>query len=298
MLTLLAPAKINLSLRLLNPSGSRVKKRADGFHELETLMAPLSLADKIEIRLSQDTVAQKVTFFCNDPSLPTDKNNLCIRAAHTFQEATGIDQPITITLLKRIPHGAGLGGGSSDAATVLRGLHQLFQEPLLEEELHKLASFLGSDVPFFLDPHPRWCHGRGELLGDPVALPPWKLLLIKPPFSIATSWAYGQVADQHSFSSHRHEQLIDGITIFNDLEVPVFKKYLLLPVLKNWLQERPEVRAAWMSGSGSTMVALLEKGLPSEQKRELTEAIATDFGKTFWKHEVSFLYPFSRLFKS
>ncbi|MBX9742918.1 MAG: 4-(cytidine 5'-diphospho)-2-C-methyl-D-erythritol kinase [Chthoniobacterales bacterium] len=285
--TLLAPAKINLSLKLF-------KKREDGFYELETLMAPLSLADEIEITLIGGAVSQNVTLLCNEPSLPTGTDNLCVRAAHAFQQATGIDKPVVITLLKKVPHGAGLGGGSSDAAVVLRGMNELFQEPLVMEELQELSSSLGSDVPFFLDPQPRWCHGRGEVLGECVALPAWKLLLIKPPFPIATSWAYGQVADREKnshLSSSCDHQLVDGITIFNDLEAPVFEKYLLLPLLKNWLQKRSEVRAAWMSGSGSTMVALLQETITMDQTTLLKEAIIADSGKTFWLKEVTATLP-------
>lgn len=291
MVTLLAPAKINLSLKLL-------KKREDGFHELKTLMAPLSLTDKVEIMLNQGSAFPKIRFFCNDHSLPTGAENLCVQAALAFQRTTGITESLTITLLKQVPHGAGLGGGSSDAAAVLRGMNQLFQKPLASQELQTLAASLGSDAPFFLEPQTRWCYGRGELLGEPVTLPPWKLLLIKPPFPVSTAWAYKQVEEcrerrigeekKYEFSSSQGEQLIDNIEIVNDLEEPVFKKYLLLPILKTWLQERLEVRAAWMSGSGSTMVALLQENLSPERIALLQNSILAEFGKTFWLHEATF----------
>lgn len=282
-ISLLAPAKINLSLRILG-------KREDGYHEVETLMAPLSLADEIEIHHLHEETSDNVTLTCNDPSLPIGADNLCVQAAEAFQEAVGLKEPVSITLLKKIPHGAGLGGGSSDAATVLRGMNTLFNEPLVMEELLALATSLGSDVPFFLDPKPTWCRGRGELLTEAEPLPSWKLLLIKPPFSIATAWAY----DRLQATGCRLEEeavTIDGVTIFNDLEAPVFEKYLLLPVLKSWLQERSEVRAAWMSGSGSTMVALLQNQITTNQITVLKEKIAANFGTTFWMKEV---YPLRR----
>lgn len=279
--SLLAPAKINLSLRLLG-------KREDGYHEIETLMAPLSLADEVEITHRHDATGDPVFFTCNDPSLPTGADNLCVQAAHAFQKTVGLYEPIAITLLKRIPHGAGLGGGSSDAAAVLRGMNTLFDQPLVMEELHELACSLGSDVPFFLEAQPRWCRGRGEIMGDSIALPDWQLLLIKPPFSIPTAWAYSRL-QLEDYTPQKEKIIMDEIAIFNDLEKPVFEKYLLLPTLKTWLQERSEVAAAWMSGSGSTMVALLNKKITADQIAVLKEKIAADFGSTFWMKEVTFL---------
>jgi 4-diphosphocytidyl-2-C-methyl-D-erythritol kinase len=111
--------------------------------------------------------------------------------------------------------------------------------------------------------------------------------LIKPPFSIATPWAYQRL--QTTNYRLQEEVALDGVVIVNDLETPVFEKYLSLPVLKSWLQERSEVRAAWMSGSGSTMVALLQNEITAHQVTTLKERVAADFGKTFWMREVEFL---------
>lgn len=282
IITLSAPAKINLSLRIL-------RKRSDGYHDLETLMAPLSLADEIEVSFSRGDSEEKISLTCNDPSLTTGPENLCVKAAFAFQKETGLNKAVTITLLKRIPHGAGLGGGSSDAATVLCGMNKIFDEPLVFEELHQLATAIGSDVPFFLDPKPRWCRGRGELLDESTTLPPWRLLLIKPPFSISTAWAYQEL--KNNCYSLPDQKIIDGITILNDLEAPVFKKYLLLPVLKQWLELRSEVLTAWMSGSGSTIVAALPQTITDHEVAILKEAIALQFGKTFWIKETSFSSP-------
>lgn len=280
-IALTAPAKINLSLRILS-------KREDGYHELETLMAPISLADELEISHTHGFETGDIRLTCNDPSLPTSADNLCVKAAHAFQEASGLYESVAITLLKKIPHGAGLGGGSSDAAAVLRGMNTLFDEPFVMEELHQLATQLGSDVPFFLESKPAWCRGRGELLTEAEPLPAWKMLLIKPPFSIATAWAYNKL--QAADARHQEEAItLDGITIVNDLERPVFEKYLLLPTLKVWLQDRSEVRAAWMSGSGSTMVALLQNEITATQATALKETMAANFGATFWMKEVAFL---------
>lgn len=280
-LTLIAPAKINLSLRILG-------KREDGYHEIETLMAPLALADEIELSHLHGAAPGSVAFTCNDPTLPTDTDNLCVKAAHAFQKALGIQEAVSISLLKKIPHGAGLGGGSSDAAAVLRGMNTLFDEPFVFEELHQLATSLGSDVPFFLDSKPAWCRGRGELLSEAPALPAWNLLLIKPPFGVASAEAYGRLKAKDWRLEKKKSVIIDDIKIFNDLEAPVFEKYLLLPILKSWLQDRPEVTAAWMTGSGSIMVAALRKEISAEEILELQKNIAAEFGNSFWIKETNF----------
>ena len=274
-ISLVAPAKINLSLRIL-------EKRADGFHELETLMVPISLADTVEV--SHGT-GHEITLTCNDPELPTGAENLCVEAAEAFRVATGLDHGIAITLLKRIPHGAGLGGGSSDAAAVLKGLNELFDHPLVDEELHQIAATLGSDVPFFLGSGPAWCRGRGEILEPTSALPKRTLLLIKPPFPVPTAWAYKKYAElkeSERLPDQSEKQFLGELEIINDLEAPVFHKYLLLPVMKTWLRQQPGVESAFMTGSGSTMVAVLTPETASEKIADLKQEILSEFGETMW----------------
>jgi 4-diphosphocytidyl-2-C-methyl-D-erythritol kinase len=270
---LFAPAKINLSLEL---SG----KRADGYHEVKTLMAPLTLADEVSISIVQGDSSGTLIFSCDDPTLPKDAGNICVQAFHAFQRATGITTPVAIHLQKNIPHGAGLGGGSSDAAAVLSGLNTLFKNPLTRPQLEELAALLGSDVSFFLQKAPAWCGGRGEKILEVMPLPSLKTLLIKPPFSVETAWAYRQWDAKQWLQPRRFD--LEKITIFNDLEGPVFDKYLILPVLKEWLAQRPEIITAWMSGSGSTMVALLHQELTSDQNRELETALMRNFGESLW----------------
>ena len=280
-LTLIAPAKINLSLRILG-------KREDGYHEIETLMAPLALADEIELCHAHAAEPSSVTLLCSDPTLPTDVGNLCVKAAHAFQKALGIQEAVSISLLKKIPHGAGLGGGSSDAAAILRGMNTLFDEPFVFEELLQLGAALGSDVPFFIEAKSVWCRGRGELLSEAAPLPDWKLLLIKPPFAVASAEAYGRLKAGGWRLEEKKSVIIDDIKIFNDLEGPVFEKYLQLPILKSWLRERPEVATAWMTGSGSTMVAALQKEISIEEISKLQKNIAAEFGNSFWIKETRF----------
>src|ERR1041385_5335079 len=155
---ILAPAKINLSLRIL-------RKRPDGFHEIETLISPISLYDKIDIEKQN----RWVDFSCDDPTLSTGDDNLVVRAAKAFFEQTKIKSGVSIKLEKKIPHGAGLGGGSSDAAATLKGLNQLFETKLSREELTKIGSTIGSDVAFFLFEPAALCKGRGEIV-EPTKL--------------------------------------------------------------------------------------------------------------------------------
>jgi len=280
-ISLMAPAKINLSLRILG-------KRADGFHELETLMVPIGLADAVEV--SHGT-GHGITLTCNDPELPTGAENLCVKAAEAFRAATGLDHGIAITLMKRIPHGAGLGGGSSDAAAVLKGLNELFDHPLVVEELHQIAATLGSDIPFFLGSGPAWCRGRGEILETASAIPQRRLLLINPPFPVPTAWAYKKYAElkeSGKLPDQPEKQCLDDLEIINDLEAPVFHKHLLLPVMKTWLRHQLGVESAFMTGSGSTMVAVISPGTSDEEITVLKQGILFEFGETMWIMETCF----------
>lgn len=274
-ISLAAPAKINLSLRIKG-------KRADGFHELETLMTPIGLRDTVEVSHGK---GQGIRFLCNDPDLPTGSDNLCVKAAESFLSSTGLDHGVAVTLMKRIPHGAGLGGGSSDAAAVLKGLNELFGRPMVGEELHLLASSLGSDVPFFLDGGTAWCRGRGEILEAAPEPPSRRLLLVKPPFPVPTAWAYRRYAEMREgkepFPAVEIQQLGE-LVLTNDLEPPVFTKYLLLPVLKAQLRSQEGVESAFMTGSGSTMVAILSPGISEDRIIGIRKGLAAEFGETMW----------------
>ena len=151
----IAPAKINLSLRIHGP-------RSDGFHEIETFIAPISLYD--EIKIEQRSGKQKIAFRCDDPSVPQGEDNIVVRAANVFFEETQIASGVSIELKKRIPHGAGLGGGSSDGASTLLALNELFETNLPREALAKMAETIGSDVPFSIFQCAAVYKGRGELV--------------------------------------------------------------------------------------------------------------------------------------
>lgn len=250
-LILSAPAKINLWLRIMG-------KRPDGFHEVETRLCPISLADEISLSKRTD---QAVNLTCSDVTVPMDESNLALRALRVFESATGNRAGWDIHLEKRIPHGAGLGGGSSDAAAMLRGLNELSDAALGQKELSELAATIGSDVPCFL--HQTVCDatGRGDKV-QPVEFP-WRLplVLIKPSFNIPTPWAYQGWGESRELPGALYApQLCEWGNMVNDLERPVFEKWILLPTLKTWLLDQPETRAALMSGSGSTMFAIARSG--------------------------------------
>jgi 4-diphosphocytidyl-2-C-methyl-D-erythritol kinase len=266
-----APAKVNLSFEING-------RRPDGFHEIETLMAPIDLADRITIEKSDR--AGSIDFACNDASLPVGEDNLAVRAATLFRERAGVPAGLAITLEKKIPHGAGLGGGSSDAASVLLGLNELFGARLPEAELMELAARLGSDVPFFIARSPGVCRGRGELV-TPVTLDTkFHLLLLKPNFGVPTSWAYSRWKDACELPAIDYApQQFAGVRFVNELERPVFEKFLFLAQLKTWLRRQPEVAVALMSGSGSTVFAVLREASDGEK---LSERALAEIDPTLW----------------
>jgi 4-diphosphocytidyl-2-C-methyl-D-erythritol kinase len=268
---LYAPAKINLSFEIK-------ARRDDGFHEIETLMAPISLSDRLVIERRDN--ASGIQFSCDDPSLSSGEGNLVVQAAKLFQKVTNIGAGIEIALEKRIPHGAGLGGGSSDAAATLLGLNELFETHLGQRDLIELAAQIGSDVPFFIHGSAATCRGRGEIV-EPGRLPArFNLLLVKPDFGVPTPWAYGRWKDSRELPGVDYApQSFSGACFVNDLERPVFEKFVLLGYLKTWLRLQAEVGAALLSGSGSTVFAALHDGADGTQ---LGKRIRTEVDPTMW----------------
>ena len=246
-LTVEAPAKLNLTLRVL-------RKREDGFHEIDSWMVRLpGLHDTLTL-----TAAEADSFTCNNPGVPSDNSNLVLKALAAYRAATGFAQPLAIHLEKRIPHGAGLGGGSSDAASTLAALDQLHDPPLGTERLMEIAATFGSDIPFFLGPPSARSTGRGEVIVAAESPPALPVLLLKPSFGVATPDAYRNCMGAQELPGIRYEaQVFPWGELVNDLERPVYWKHLFLAEVKSWLLARPEVAGALMSGSGSTMFAVL-----------------------------------------
>jgi 4-diphosphocytidyl-2-C-methyl-D-erythritol kinase len=264
---ILSPAKINLTLEI-------VGKRPDGFHELETWMLPVGLHDALEIE-----PASRPSFTSNFPELKGDSSNLVIRAAQFFNEATSIQTTYEIQLEKNIPIGAGLGGGSSNAAATLRLLNRLHNTPLRIARLEALAAALGSDVAFFIHGQSACCKGRGELI-EPRPFPGdlW-VCLFKPGFGVSTAGAYRAYGVLPPDRQRGTDEDTAWGRLRNDLEPAVFPKYLLLPVIKEWLKKQPETLFALMSGSGSTLFAIVQNEPDGETLRGRFQR---EFGEQTW----------------
>ncbi len=176
-------AKINLGLSI-------VKKRPDGFHDLETVFYPLPVRDCLEIVNSAENIFSSSGL----PISGNEKDNLVLKAYYLLKQRYPWITPLEIHLLKAIPMGAGLGGGSSDAAAMIRLVQRFFKLPLTSEELDSLAIELGSDCPFFMQSSPCFATGRGEIL-EPVNLDlnAYSFLLIHPELKIETAWAYSRL---------------------------------------------------------------------------------------------------------
>jgi 4-diphosphocytidyl-2-C-methyl-D-erythritol kinase len=243
---MLCPAKVNLYLRVAG-------RRPDGYHEVVTVMQPLSLADVLTVDLAE----KGIQLTCDRPELPRGEENLVWRAARRFQEETGQPGGVRLHLSKRIPMAAGLGGGSSDAAGTLLALNAMTGQPVDESRLHHLASRLGADVPFFLRREPAVGRGIGTEL-SPVTLPPYWYLLINPGVALSTRWVYEHL-DRAGLPGPPATETWDPehpeAWVRNDLGTVALKRF---PELAGIL-ESLKISGAWtqgMSGSGPTLFGL------------------------------------------
>ena len=253
-LTIRAHAKVNLDLRL----GSR---RPDGFHPIDTLFVRTDVADRLSATATSDDSLSLVIE--GDEGLSAGPDNLVLRAAQALRERAKTTAGAQLRLSKEIPQGAGLGGGSSDAAAALQILRQLWSLNLADSALMEIGVRLGSDVPFFLQPDPARGSGRGEILNPlPLLNLPWAVL-IHPGFSSPTAEAYQRYAANRFpgeegppirllLNSGQSQELRPR----NDLEPAVEQKYPWIRAARTWLSRQPGVLAARMSGSGSTVFGL------------------------------------------
>lgn len=262
-----APAKVNLFLRVLG-------RRPDGYHLLDTLIVPVSLYDVIEIRRvpakQQQPANARITIDCDDPAVPAGKENLAYRAAQLLLKQ--VDRPtgihIHIHIQKRIPLGAGLGGGSTDAAATLLGLNRLFKLNVSAARLERLALRLGADVPFFIRARPARAYGIGERLRPVRELVHFWLVIIYPGFPVGTAWVYNKLpkkltkptpGNSIATSLKRFDRLTD--LLVNDLESVTLESYPKIRLLKEKLL-REGAAGGLMSGSGSSVFGVFgSKGL-------------------------------------
>ena len=284
-IVLAAPAKLNLFLAVTG-------RRADGFHDLVSLVTPVEWGDTLTIEAATD-----FSLTGDDPAVPSDETNLVLRAARAFAAATGWRGGAKFFLEKRIPMGAGLGGGSSNAAAALRALNTLAGNPLAPPALAAVAAQVGSDCALFLNGGPVVMRGRGERV-EPVAAEPAarlrgrRVVMFKPDFGISTPWAYARMAakpETYLPESQAEEQLAEWLgdnsaaaerLLFNHLEAVAFAKHLALPTLLEELRTRFAL-APRMSGSGSACFALLPESAPVPVAA-ITAAIRAAWGPSAW----------------
>lgn len=256
----LSPAKVNLILRVL-------RKRPDGYHDIYSVMQPISIYDEITIDV---TVGDGIRVACDSTAVPSDRTNLAFKAAAAFLEHTGNKKAIDIFIKKNVPVAAGLGGGSSNAATVLMALDSLLGTGLGEKALMDMAATLGSDVPFFILRGPAVATGRGESL-ERVKLPSFDYVLVNPGFPVSTAWVYNNLdltkTPENNILFYSEEALTshDRLREFlvNDLEAVTIRKYPEVLRLKEMLLESGAI-AALMSGSGPTVFGVFPDSLRAD----------------------------------
>ena len=252
------PAKINLGLHVL-------RKRSDGFHEIESVMYPVPFYDILEILPAQINSFQQSGIIFAD----THEKNLCEQAVDLMQSKFNTP-PVSIHLRKQIPVGAGLGGGSADAAFVVLGLNELFSLGLSHVEMEEIAATLGSDCPFFIQNKVRMVSGRGEILNEVKCdLSEYYLVLLNPKIHVSTKEAYSKVTpkeNQSNVASILQENISTWqSSLKNDFESPICKQYPLIQECIDQLKISGAIYAA-MSGSGSTVFGIFsnsEYNLPS-----------------------------------
>lgn len=313
MATEFSPAKTNLFLAVTG-------RRDDGFHDLVSVAAPLDFGDELVaesigergkgegVRGEELGVRRKeagvrahgtgqFSLECDDPAVPTDASNLVLRAAEAFARATGFAGAVHFKLTKRIPMGAGLGGGSSNAVAALRALNALAARKLDAGQLHALAAGLGSDCALFLHGTPVIMRGRGERVAPlpesaALRLRGRRLLLFKPSFGIPTPWAYASMARRGGdyLPAPEAEARLAGWVnaqkpaedlLFNNMEPAAFAKYPALSLLLAKLQAQGGIAAA-MSGSGSACFALLPEAAAGDVVPGLRRTIEDCWGPDAW----------------
>ncbi len=258
-----APAKINFGLNI-------VSRRADGYHNIETIFYPVCLYDTLTFSASE-----KFSFTVSDPSIPSDSSNLVVQVKNELESAANKKINVSIHLKKNIPVGAGLGGGSSDAASALLTLNDMFHCGLTLAELRIIAGSLGSDVPFFLSPVPSFAESRGEILSPLKLKIEFPLLIVKPAIHISTAWAYKNCKPalpkfdlRNLHGTLSNEEMIELRTkVVNDFERIVFDDY---PEIREIKQKMYQLGALFslMTGSGSAVFGIFKNNFDAETAKE------------------------------
>ena len=280
----LAPAKLNLRLKITG-------RRPDGYHNLVSIMATVSLYDRIELQITSRNL---ITISCEGFSAPADKENLACRAAQAFFAKTGIDHGLSIKLTKNIPVAAGLGGGSSDAACVLKALNQIWSCPLSAKELAELALGLGADVPFFLTEKPCIVRGIGEILEPIEKWPKLWYIIVTPPIRVSTAWVYGNLnwsplegtgeleltKDEYQFIivNLKKKVFVIARVLDNDLERVTASHFPAIEDIKKTLMDSGS-DGVLMSGSGPSVFGVF--GSKDRARQAKTDLTSLDIGDIF-----------------
>jgi 4-diphosphocytidyl-2-C-methyl-D-erythritol kinase len=287
MYTVRSGCKINLLLNIL-------RRRDDGFHELETVMQPIGLFDELSLERGNHT---GIELSCSHPEVPLGPENLVCRAAQMFQETIGEADGLRIHLKKNLPVAAGVGGGSGNAAATFLALNALYDQPLEHKELDSLAANLGSDIPFFLQSGPGIATGRGEKVERLASFPMFDkacVVLVNAGFGVSTPWAYknlrldekdlGPSLPIDSFvealKKGDWKRVIEGM--YNSLEQPVFKKYPVLRIIQSELVNAG-ADGALLSGSGATVFAIVRDRHRGEEVRQ---RFLSSYGSQCWSQVV------------
>lgn len=282
--TIQAPAKLNLGLRVTG-------RRPDGYHELVSVMVPISLFDTVQVELSR---GEGIVLHCEGRSVPPHSDNLAYKAASHFRSRTGLQGKVNLRLNKRIPVAAGMGGGSSDAAAVILGLSALFESTLSRNELSQLAREIGADVPFFLVGRPALAKGIGDLLKP---LQPWVqrwYVVVNPPISVSTAWVFQELRIELTAEGKHYniKSLKSGSPrgyrgLKNDLEKVTVSHFPVIGAIKKQLITSG-AEAALMTGSGPTVFGVFSHRGPAERATQFIAA--TGVGDVFltsdWERHV------------
>jgi len=265
-------AKINLGLHI-------IRKRTDGYHDIETVFHRVNLYDVVTVEKNN---SRDIKIHCTNPEIPTNKSNICYKAANKFFSTVEYNQDLTISIEKNIPVGAGLGGGSSNAAAVLQACNKLYDYPIGEEILVNIASEIGSDVPYFMQSGSAYATGRGENLEYfNLELPYW-IVLVYPHIHIDTAWAYQSCTPNQGLKSVDLRALVrDNMlqprtwtnALRNDFEPVVFRAHPVIMRIKETLI-RGGADFALMSGSGSSVFGLYQDEMYA---REIAESLSQTY---------------------
>jgi len=284
MITIPAPAKVNLALRIL-------VREASGFHQLETLFLALDFADVLVVSSTADRKVGgpgTVSLTVDGPPVGPVEENLVYRAAAAFLDRARIQDHVEVRLLKKIPPGAGLGGGSSDAGSTLRAIKALFPGRLGASEVLEVGHRLGSDVPFFLGPSPMaFAWGRGNRILPVKPLPPRPVILALPPLEVGTASAYSLLADSRRAEGWESPPMIlpedlvgswQAVEAFahNDFETVIFREYPLLARIRSAMGETGP-RISLLCGSGAALFALYDR---EDQAAEALTSLKPQFPRT------------------